>query len=515
MSYAKRIVKGTTIAFSFSIISAFIGYLLRIFAARELGPYEYGLFYGTFALVAFLGLFNNLGLNETITKFVAEFNVKNQKEKIKGAIIFSILMRLIIFSIILLLVFFFSNQITAKILNDQSAEMILKILLLSTFLTSFSPIFQSALRGLTKIKEYAFSSFSFILLVFIFALLILPGSRQKALSFAYCYIIGGIISGMISFGLFVKSFPSFFQIKLSIEKSLVKKIIFFALPTFAYSIAFVIISYTDTIMISLFRTVEEVGLYQVAIPTARMILYFAMALSTILLPVFSEMWAKGEKRKASELLFHILKISLVLALPFSLIFIMFPSIVINLFFGSKYIGATTSLRILSVGYLFYILSTIHFNLMNGIGKPILTMKIVYTSAGLNVLLNLLLIPSLGIEGAAIASMLSLIFSFILSEIVLHREFERIRIPLKFPINSFFKTLACGMLSVVVIYTLKGVISINPILELLVVSLISFAVYFVAIFRFKVLTLEDLIFIKEINLPIPRFLIRVIKIVVGG
>lgn len=514
MNYTKRIVKGTAIVFTFSLISAVVGYLMRIFIARKLGPYEYGLFFGTFAIISFIALFGNLGLDETIAKFVAEFKVKNRKDKITSIILLSLMMKLFIFFIILLIIFSLADVIAIEILNNQKASIILKLLTLSIFLTSLLPTFQSALRGLGKIKQYSFVSFLFIFITFLSALLLVPGSKEKTISLAYCYIIGALISGLASFIFFIKSFPRFLKFKISIDRDLIERTILFAIPTFAYSIAYIIISYTDTIMLSVFRTIQEVGLYQVVIPTARMILYFSMALSTILLPVFSEMWAKGEKKGVGELLFRILKISLVLAIPLSLIFIMFPSIVLNVLFGHEYVSAATPLRILAIGYLFYILSTIHFNLMNGIGKPILTTKIVYASAGLNVILNFILIPHIGIVGAAIASMTSFTFSFILSEIILYREFNKMMIQLNFPIKSFFKTLACGVITIIIIQILKGIIQTNPILETIIISFISFTIYFIAIFRFGALTIRDLAFIKEINLPVPKSLIKLIKIVAG-
>ena len=74
-NYAKKAVYGASIIFFMNILAAVISYITRIVLARELGPYNYGLFYSVFTFVAFFLFFRDLGLNTALVKHIPEFAV--------------------------------------------------------------------------------------------------------------------------------------------------------------------------------------------------------------------------------------------------------------------------------------------------------------------------------------------------------------------------------------------------------------------------------------------------------
>jgi len=507
-------VRGTVLVFSLSILSAVAAYLLRIFVARELGPYDYGVFYSVLAVMSFIGLFNNLGFNDAITKFVSEFKVKKEYEKIKSIIIYSLGIKFTIFSLIMILVFHFSNYIAISIIHEPSAGLIVKILTFTILLTAISPIFHSVLRGLGKIKYFSIAAYSSIVFVFIFSVILLPYSSNKLITYSICFLLSGLIVDGLGVFFFIKSFPLFSRVRTIFSKELLTKFLKFSIPTFAYSIAFTIISYTDTIMLSIIKGPELVGNYQIAVPSAKIVLFFAMALNAVLLPLFSEMWTKGEKKEISSMVSKIVKLSFVITLPISMIFIAFPKIIITLLFGNNYILAAEPLRILAIGYLFYTAASIHFSVMNGIGKPKLTAKVIYSAAVLNFFLNLVLIPSYGLIGAAIASMTSFILSLLISFALLKKEFSYHNIKIKSPLGELTKTLIFGGLTVLLITLLKNVIVLNPWIELILIGSVALVFYFLLVLRFGVVTIDDLKLIKELNLPIPNVLIRILKLLVS-
>ena len=83
---------------------------------------------------------------------------------------------------------------------------------------------------------------------------------------------------------------------------------------------------------------------------------------------------------------------------------LFPGAIINLLFGKEYIIAETALRILAVGT-FIACSTIYVsdNLLSMKGKSKLIMINILVAAILDLLLNILLVPKYGINGAAMSA----------------------------------------------------------------------------------------------------------------
>lgn len=95
---------------------------------------------------------------------------------------------------------------------------------------------------------------------------------------------------------------------------------------------------------------------------------------------------------------------------------MFPDVVLDFLFGSRYIGAAIALQILSFGFFVHASLGPNSSILLTMGKT----KFVLVGSIINIILNAVLIPPLGIMGAAFASALSLILIKIGSGIKLYQ-----------------------------------------------------------------------------------------------
>tara|TARA_B100001971_G_C18180336_1_gene532392 strand:+ start:197 stop:748 length:552 start_codon:yes stop_codon:yes gene_type:complete len=171
-----------------------------------------------------------------------------------------------------------------------------------------------------------------------------------------------------------------------------------------------------------------------------------------------------------------------------LVFMMFSfsDLVINVFFGGDYVPATNAMKILSIGMIFATINGINSNFFPGIGKPQIASKIVYSAAIFNFIANLILIPILGIIGAAITTSLSY-FIMVLISLKNMRKF----IEITFPIKIWIKTSIAGILFVLAIWILKKVINLNVWVETGTVLIISGMVYIILLFSLKIITIDEL------------------------
>jgi O-antigen/teichoic acid export membrane protein len=83
-------------------------------------------------------------------------------------------------------------------------------------------------------------------------------------------------------------------------------------------------------------------------------------------------------------------------------------VVLDFLFGSRYIGAAVALQILSLGFFVHASLGPNSGILLTMGKTKLLMWIVLVGSIINIILNAVLIPPLGIMGAALASALALI-----------------------------------------------------------------------------------------------------------
>ena len=149
----------------------------------------------------------------------------------------------------------------------------------------------------------------------------------------------------------------------------------------------------------------------------------------------------------------------------------------------------------------YMLYAILVSTINGIGKPIINTKVVGVMACLNLAGNLLLIPAYGIEGAAIAT-----FSAYTLGLVLMFYYARKLVKFTVPISPLLKTMAGGVLTLLLIFGLKFLLVLSPWPEAFAVMIPSLVFYGAWILLTKAVTKDDMRFIAQI-VPMPGWLVR--------
>ena len=500
-TYARRLVKGSAIVFVALIASGFIAFLLRMFLARSLSVADYGLFYAVIAFVSLFTLFRGLGIGSALVKYIPEFKVRNQFGRIKSSMAFILLFQAVFAFPISVVLFALSDQIALAVFGTVEASLVIKILSVWFFTAIFLPLFQATFQGFQNMRAYASMGFFEIFFVFLSAILLVGLFGLGIGGAASAYLLASLVMAVLGFALFWRGYPRVIREKVQITKPLIKKLFVFALPVFIGGIGGIIIGYTDTLMITVFRSLPEVGYYQTAQPAARILWYLATPLVVVLFPMISELWARRERKLLGNALHFLTKFSFILIVPAALVFIAFPDIVINLLFGPRYLPGATVLQILAGAAIVHMLFAILITITAGIGKPIINTKVVGVMAGLNLVGNLALIPAYGIEGAAIAT-----FSAYTLGLVLMFYYARKLVKFTVPALSLLKTLAGGLLTLLLIFGLKSILVLPPWPEAFAVMIPGLVFYGVWILTTKAITKDDLRLIARI-VPMPGWLVR--------
>jgi len=489
MSYAKKLVKGTIIVFVMNIFAAFFGYLLRMFLARNLTIAEYGLFYAVFGFVGLFAMFKDLGLGQALAKFIPEFVVKKQYSKIKSAVVSSLILQFISSGIVSLIFVFFAKWLAEYYFKMAVAYPILLLSIGFYWLSFFENTYGFIMQGFQKMNYFSF--INLFRMVFIFACVFFLFLFKKSVVFvALSYLIYYFFSIFIYLPLIKKAFPKIFSLKFRWDKKLMKDLFFFGMPVIVSSIGWLILGYTDTAVLTLFRTMKEVGLYNVVLPTVSLLFYFTAAVSTVILPMVSEMWAKKHNEKLKNGLKMIYNYSLVFILPFALLMFVFPEIILNLLFGPQYVVASNALRIISIGSIFYTIAYINLNIISGIGQPKITSYIVLAAALFNLVGNFILIPKYGIIGAAITTAIGFFIMLVISLIYISKK-----IGFYFNLFDNLKIIFNNIIFLIIIYLMKNM-HLDIYLKIILSFFAGFGVYLILLFLFKLLSFNELNMIKK-------------------
>lgn len=182
----------------------------------------------------------------------------------------------------------------------------------------------------------------------------------------------------------------------------------FSLARGLASVFQVAITWLDILLVGLFLGPSEAGVYAVV---SRLMLAGKLTLEAIRLaiaPEMSTLLARGDRAGAGGLYRVAAVWTIVPSWPFYVILFVFAPVVMN-FFGPDFDSGILALRILSVAMLFDLgTGQVTTVLLMG-GKSSWNLINSVISLSLNLTLNLILIPRIGLEGAAIAWSLSILF----------------------------------------------------------------------------------------------------------
>ena len=387
----KKVTKNTIWIMIERISQMLISLIVGVISARYLGPSNYGILNYGASLVTFFTAICKLGLENVIIKEYVER--RNENGKLLGT---ALIMRLISSGLSIFAIF-----IIVYILNPND-----NLIILVTMLQSIALIFQayelidywfqsnlnSKYVSIVKIIAYVCVS------IYKITLLVLKMPVQW---FAFSTTLDYIIITILMLFMYKKNNGQRLQFSITEAKSLLKNSYHFIFS----GLLVTLYTQMDKVMIGWYYTSQEVGLYSAAITISTMWGFIPEALINSMRPSIFEAKKISEKAyiKRQKLLYAIVFWT---GIFFAIGITIFSNLIINILYGQEYIGAKNSLLISAWYPTFAYLGSsrgpwIVINNKNKYSK-----KYIFWGAIVNLILNMFLIPPLGIEGAAIATLIS-------------------------------------------------------------------------------------------------------------
>ena len=485
-NYTKFAVRGTVKVLIISLVAGFLGYVVRAVLARNLGVEDFGLFNSVFAFLGLIGAFDSLGFDKALVKFIPEFRHRNRNDFIKSSLIYVCAIMLLINIVIIAAVYLLSSYLSFHYFHSAKADIVLKILVIGFFIDSFASVLKFAFQGFKELGYYSMIDvirMALVLLVVYIGIKLNYGILGPAVAYTIAPLILLLIFGWIFLR---KVFPAFFESKFVLDKKMLKDVSKYSIFVTETTAAGLILYYTDILALTYFADLKSVGLYSVALPTARVLIYFTRALGGVVLPLTAELWVKEKKVLLKDGIELLYKYSFIAIVPIVFVMVAFSDLIISVFYGKNYLEASMSMKILSVGMMFTIFNGVNISFFSGIGKPKIGAIINYTAAVFNFVLNILLIPYLGILGAAMATTISY-FAMMITGLYYTRRY----INLTFPVMVWVKTFAVGLFFVFIIWYMKKIISLNVWIETPIVIFAAGAFYIAALFALRIVDLKEL------------------------
>ncbi len=416
----KNLLKHSSVYGLGNIIGKIVGFLLIPLYTNYLTPSQYGILELLDLVSYVLAMFLGLGIAQSTIRFYYEYDqLEDRKKVISSALFFSwgiSLVTALVFS-------YFAPSISLLVFKNVQYANYLRIILFTLFFTLGTEVPLALLRSLEKSVLFTVISIARLVMSLSLNILFIVGLKWG--------ILGVLLSGLITNGI-VSSFLFFYtchKMGLGFSWVKLKEMLGYGLPYVPGGVSMFIINFADRFFLQRFASLAEVGVYSLGYK-------FGMIINFLILSPFLQAW--GPKR------FELVKTAEAKNI-FSVVLTYFWFVEIFCALGIA-ILIKDALRIMSPPEYFaahkvvplillsYVLQGGYFCIQIGIlleKKTKYIAMITAICAASNLLLNFLLIPRLGMMGAALATLSSFAIMFMLnyfiSNNIYYIRYELVRI----------------------------------------------------------------------------------------
>lgn len=468
-SSVDRLAAGAVISILGVGIGRGLDFVKQIAMARLLGPELFGFYAIGWNFLRIFGVLVPLGLHNGVVHFATQYWRKDNGS-IKSIVGRAILISFLIGWAVSIFLFIIAPWLTAELFKEPGFLPYFRVFILMLPFMGALRVAANASR-ISQRMQYAILSEE------------IAQSIVNILLFVVFYALGwqlwgAIVSTVLSFAVafFVslyylrKLFPHAYRTS---ARSVVtnRTLLTYSIPTALAGIFSVIISRVDRIFLGYFWPASDVGIYQAAAQISVIMALILNAFNMILTPMIADLYHKQDMAKLEELFRINTKWGIYCVVPVVLVILFSAEDVMQVLFGIEYIAGSTALILLTIGQF--------INIATGATGMLLIMtnhqgywfKLSMVIMIVNLILNLTLIPRWGMNGAALATAMTVGGLFLIGLLIV-RMVLRI-----WPYDRrYFKGLGAALAAFILLMGVN-VLNLSPLPNLLLTSITALITFF--------------------------------------
>ncbi|MDO5569308.1 MAG: oligosaccharide flippase family protein [bacterium] len=427
-----KLVKGTIILLIGGFITKIFSMVIRIILTKTVGTSGLGLYMLILPTFNLFITLSSLGLQTAISKLVSE-HIKNNKKIILSIIPVVILLNL---ALIIILYLIAPTLSTVLLQNKETYYPLIAIGLTLPFIC-ISGIIRGYFFGKEKMIPPTVATIIEQIVRLTLTVTIIPALMKNSITIAITGVV--IINVASELASILTSFfylPKNINISLSDikhDKQYVKDVFSIGLPTTTSRLVGSLGYFLEPIIITFifnklgytsnYITEEYAIVSGYVLPVLLLPSFFTLAISNVILPVVSSSYAKKQYSYTKIKIKQACFISLLVGVPLSIIFFLFPSQILNLMYSTN-VGAQY-LRISSIFFLIYYLQSPLTSVLQAIDKSKSAMNgTIYGTIIKTLLIILLPTLKLGMWSLLIATIASILVTTIHHYIVVKKCLQK-------------------------------------------------------------------------------------------
>ena len=460
-----------------SAVTLFAGFLYSMYTTRYLGTEQYGVLSFSLAFTSIFLVFMDFGLGQRTVREVARN--RSLANKYFGNILMA--------KFFLVACTFAATVIVVHLFGypDSTIE-IIYIMTMYTIAYSFNGTYVAFFQAFERMEYPAIGTIINNALMLIGALIVIQ-LHLNAIAFALLYLFSALV--VLAFSI-VMTYYQGLRPKAELDLAFLRPAFKEALPFGTTSLLIMLYTYLDSVMLSMIKGYEAVGIYNAANRLVLTLLFIPNILNLIVFPIMSKFYVSSHG--FLMLVYRkYFKIMLILSFPLCFGVTLLADRIILTIFGTGFTDSIPVLQILIWLLLFAFCGASFAKLLESVNKQAVITKASTICLIIIVVLNLSLIPRFSYLGTSIANVAAQFVLFIIEFLAVYRL--GYGIPLKSLSTDAAKVLCACLLMALFIKWMHD-------LNLVVLIACSAAVYFVVVYLLGVLDDEDTRLIKQILKP---------------
>ncbi|MFC1663207.1 flippase [Patescibacteria group bacterium] len=388
-----------TVAF---ILQKILSFIYFVYYSNIIGFTDTGKYIFAISFVTIFGIIVDLGFSPVLIREVSRNrgNAQRYLNNILGVkLYFSIIAAL---SIIILV-----NLLRYPLVTQQLVWLVMMVMIVESFTLTFYGVF----RGFQNLKYEALGSVLFQIITFTSGFIGLSITHNP-LILGLAIIIGSV--GNLVFAIIFLRKKLNLSLKVKWHHNTLRFLVRTAVPFFIAGVFIKIYAYVDIVMLSLFKGDDYVGWYSIAYKLTYSLQFLPIALSNAIYPAFSRLFIEA-KDKLSKSFERGLQYVIILSIPVSIGAAYLAADIVNTLWPT-FSESIPALRIGIAGLFFVFANFIISSFLNACNRQKINTINIGLTMLVNIIMNLILIPKFGHNGAALSAVGSAVFLFIIGTI---------------------------------------------------------------------------------------------------
>ncbi len=401
-------LRGSMLLLGGRVVAIGLNFLVQVMMVRFLTRGQYGSFSFAISATALAANLNMLGLARSMSRFGPLYGERKDTTHLVQAILAALGTILAVGGLVVAGAFLFNGAWQPFLTEDALSQELLVLLIALTPLTAIDAVLEvlaAAFAGARAIFLRRHLLTPILRLGAVVAVMLL-GKGPKTL--AICYQVAALV-GILAYILILTKALRKRGVRWSMPNlGAAKPVLGYGMSMLLLDFAGVSVLHLPAVFLEHFRGASEVAGLRAVAPLATLVLVVFQSMKLLYVPLATRSLERGGRAELTHAYWSTAQWIGLLSFPIFALCVFLSPLAVVLLFGERYEDASALAAIMSVGYYMHAILGVNTLTLQALGESRSLRTVAIAGITTGVVANLLLVPSFGAVGAALATTLTLL-----------------------------------------------------------------------------------------------------------